>query len=588
MATKKELRALITLAGKVDPTLQSAMLKATGQTKKLSESYKNSAKQASRLSDIIKGSFIGNMAATGVTYFIGKIKQLGTESLDLASSLIEVQNVVDTTFQSNSNRINKFAKTALASFGLSELQAKQFTGTLGAMFKSSGVASDDLVKLSTDLTGLAGDLASFYNLDIEEAFTKIRSGISGETEPLKQLGINMSVANLEAFAMSKGINKQYKSMSQAEQMLLRYNYLMSVTSDQQGDFAKTSDQYANQQRMLDQNIKQSSATIASTFLPYINEAFKSANKFMSSTDFEAIAEKVGKGLELAGKAIKFFADNVDIILPLMSGLIGYFAAMKIINMGSIFTSLASPIGLAALTIGGLVAAGIALYQNWDNIKASAIAFGEAMKKWGTSIKNNVNYAFDGMKNRVMENFSIIKGGLKSFGNFFIGIYNGIIEKINGLHFDIPKWVPKFGGKHIGFNLQTASYFAQGGIATKPSIFGEAGPEMAIPLKKTTRSYELLYKAAKLLGLKDNYRESVSSFNGIKSDSTIINKNYESKYNIANISNLKNNETPSNNNKGNLIINVYESQNGKSTAKYILDVVKNFYGDPDDEGRLALG
>ena len=88
------------------------------------------------------------------------------------------------------------------------------------------MSGEQVTEMSTDLAGLAADMASFYNLDFDTAFQKIRSGISGETEPLKQLGINMSVANLEAFALSKGITKAFNDMSQGEQTILRYQYLM--------------------------------------------------------------------------------------------------------------------------------------------------------------------------------------------------------------------------------------------------------------------------------------------------------------------------------------------------------------------------
>ena len=129
---------------------------------------------------------------------IGKaLLDIGKEAISAASDLQEVQNVVDTTFgKSGAAKIESWAKSAGAQFGLTETQAKRFTSTIGAMMKSSGLAGSEIVDMSTDLAGLAADMASFYNLDFDEAFQKIRSGISGETEPLKQLGINMSVANL--------------------------------------------------------------------------------------------------------------------------------------------------------------------------------------------------------------------------------------------------------------------------------------------------------------------------------------------------------------------------------------------------------
>lgn len=201
------------------------------------------------------GSIIGTIFA------VGEIIQFGQECIELGSDMQEVQNVVDTTFGSMSAEINEFAKNALQSFGLSELAAKQYTSTMGAMLKSMGFTVDEAADMSMELAGLAGDMASFYNLDTADAFAKIRSGISGETEPLKQLGINLSVANLEQYALTKGITKSYNAMTQQEQALLRYNYLLSVTSDAQGDFSDTSSSWANQTRILSEQFNSLKTTI---------------------------------------------------------------------------------------------------------------------------------------------------------------------------------------------------------------------------------------------------------------------------------------------------------------------------------------
>lgn len=208
------------------------------------------------------GKIVGTLAAAG----IGSILlNWGNAAIQTASDLAEVQNVVDTVFGDGARQIEAWSKKAGQQFGLTELQAKKFTSTLGAMMKSSGLAGNEIVTMSTDLAGLAADMASFYNLDFETAFEKIRSGISGETMPLKQLGINMSVANLEAFALAQGLDKTFNEMSQGEQTMLRYQYLMQATSDAQGDFAKTADGFANAQRRIQTSLDSISA-IAGTFI----------------------------------------------------------------------------------------------------------------------------------------------------------------------------------------------------------------------------------------------------------------------------------------------------------------------------------
>lgn len=217
------------------------------ESRKWDDAAGNAAEGASGSWGAAAAKIVGALSAAGVVSILSK---WGKAAIDAASDLSEVQNVVDVTFGESSGRIDAWAKQAGKAYGLTEKQAKQYTSTIGAMLKSQGMADSEIVKTSTDLAGLAADMASFYNLDFDTAFQKIRSGISGETEPLKQLGINMSAANLEAFRLAQGIEKSYAAMSQSEQTALRYQYIMQATADAQGDFARTSDGYANATRRV--------------------------------------------------------------------------------------------------------------------------------------------------------------------------------------------------------------------------------------------------------------------------------------------------------------------------------------------------
>lgn len=192
------------------------------------------------------GQALFTLAAKGINAAIGSIK----EGIQVASDLNEVANVVGVTFGKDAIQVDIWATNALKKFGLTKLAAEQYVGSMGAMLKSSGLMPAAIVPMAEGLAGLSGDLASFYNLDHSSAWEKIRSGIAGETEPLKQLGINMSVANMDAYALSQGVTKSYQAMSQAEQITLRYNYLLSVTKDAQGDFTRTSTSWANATRVL--------------------------------------------------------------------------------------------------------------------------------------------------------------------------------------------------------------------------------------------------------------------------------------------------------------------------------------------------
>lgn len=253
----------------------------TQTTDAIERESKNWDRAANQSSDNMSAAFGKAFNVERVKNFAiqaGKaLLQLGKDAVEAASNLQEVQNVVDTTFGEYAGKIDSWAKSAAANFGLTETQAKKFTSTLGAMAKSAGLAGPEIVTMSTDLAGLAADMASFYNLDFDTAFQKIRSGISGQTMPLKELGINMSEAALNAFALQQGLTKTFSQMSQGEQIMLRYQYIMQATSDAQGDFARTSDGFANSMRLLETNIESLKTKLGEVLLPVVGEVVGAIN-----------------------------------------------------------------------------------------------------------------------------------------------------------------------------------------------------------------------------------------------------------------------------------------------------------------------
>lgn len=297
--------------------------------------------------------------AIGLVMIARKALDTIKTGIDYASDLAEVQNVVDVTFGSATEAINSWSKECLAAYGMNEVSAKRYAGTIGAMLKSSGLAGDAIVDMSKDMVGLAGDMASFYNLDLETAFEKIRSGISGETEPLKQLGINMSVANLEAYALSQGITTAYNEMSQAEQVMLRYNYLMSTTADAQGDFARTQDSYANQTRLLSESWLEFTGVMAEQLLPVLTTIVSWLNNIVA-----------------------FLTENADMVSAVLVGLattVGILAVAWVVhaaaqwlavaaNQALIVSLLSNPILWIALIIGVLVAAMYRWIQSIGGVK----------------------------------------------------------------------------------------------------------------------------------------------------------------------------------------------------------------------------
>ena len=194
-------------------------------------------------------------------FAVKKLTDFGKSCLELGSDLAEVQNVVDVTFPNMTAQVDKFAKSAAQSFGLSETMAKQFTGTFGAMAKAFGFSESQAYELGSSLTKLAGDVASFYNISQDEAYTKLKSVFTGETESLKDLGVVMTQTALDSYALANGFGKTTAKMSEAEKVALRYSFVQNQLAAAQGDFARTSGSWANQVRILTLQFDSLKATI---------------------------------------------------------------------------------------------------------------------------------------------------------------------------------------------------------------------------------------------------------------------------------------------------------------------------------------
>lgn len=210
-------------------------------------------------------------------FAVGKLISFGKECVELGSNLAEVQNVVDTVFPTMNKQIDSFAKNAAAQFGLSETMAKNFTGTFGAMGKAFGFSEGQAYDMATALTGLAGDVASFYNMSQDEAYTKLKSVFTGETESLKSLGVVMTQTALDAFAVANGFGKTTKSMSEAEKVALRFKFVQDQLSAAQGDFMRTSDGWANQVRLLSLQFDSLKAAIGSGLIAVLSPVVRMLN-----------------------------------------------------------------------------------------------------------------------------------------------------------------------------------------------------------------------------------------------------------------------------------------------------------------------
>lgn len=287
----------------------------------------------------------GSMMTSSVTMpIVGAI----SKSIMAFSDLGEATNVVDVTFGKNASSVKNWSKTLLDSFGIGELQAIQFSGTMGSIFKTLGMGEKDVLNMSQNVVELSGDLASFKNLEPEEAFYKLRSGILGETEPLKEIGILVDETTTKHFAMKHGLKENWTELSQIEKAMWRYKSIMSQTKDAQGDFTNTSDSFANKLRVLQGRISDVGIEIGGQLMPYAQEL-----------------------LGWVEKAVAWFKDlnpamkKVVIIVGLVAAAIGPLVTilgMMVVGVGAVITAFGlvsgaiSAIGTPVLVVVGIIGA----------------------------------------------------------------------------------------------------------------------------------------------------------------------------------------------------------------------------------------
>lgn len=313
-----------------------------------------------------------NFKAIGSQLSLGLSAPLAVMSgaaFKMASDFDESLNKVRVAFGSSSADVEAFSKTTLKSIGLASGSALEMASLFGDMATSMGYPQSEAAKLSTSLVSLAGDLASFKNISIGQAQTALSGVFTGETESLKKLGIVMLETNLNAFALTQGINKQVNEMTQAEKVSLRYAYIMSVTKNAQGDFARTSGGAANQMRTFQESVKELSTSFGQILLPIFTPIITKANELLQAFNgltkgqkqaivvFAGIAAAIGPVLLVVGQLITSYGAVAGAI----KGLIAVSPALA----GALTTSL-GPISIAVAAI----AAGVYLIvDNWDLVSA---------------------------------------------------------------------------------------------------------------------------------------------------------------------------------------------------------------------------
>lgn len=338
-----------------DKAIQSAEKTASSFEKRM-ESISSKAKS---IGDKLSG--IGTALTVGVTT---PLAVAGKGMVDAASDFDENLNKISVAFGDSADDVKAWADTATESFGLSMNQALEATSLFGDMATSMGISQSEAASMSTSLAGLAGDMASFKNIGIDEAMTALNGVFTGETESLKQLGIVMTEVNLQEFA--DGLGLVYDDMTQAEKVQLRYNYVMAMSKNAIGDYARTSDGTANSMRTFQASVENLAITLGQNLLPIVTPIIQKATEMVNAfaaadpelqqlvLKIAGIAAVAGPALLVIGKMVSVFG-SVSGAIGLLSGKIAALGGMKAALSG-VFTAITGPVGIAVAVITALVAA----------------------------------------------------------------------------------------------------------------------------------------------------------------------------------------------------------------------------------------
>jgi len=406
---------------------QNLKVRITGDASNLVSALKQANTKVSAFGTAMKNA--GRNLSLGLTL---PLAVAGGAAIKFASDFQESMNKVDVAFGNSKQQVKDFAQTTLQQFGIAEGSALDMAALFGDMATSMGLTRPAAANMSTSLVGLAGDLASFKNIGIEQATTALAGVFTGETESLKKLGIVMTEANLKQFAMEQGISSNIKTMSQAEKVALRYKFIIAKTANAQGDFGRTSDGAANQMRIFQESMKELSAKFGQVILPMFTKLVAFANGLLQKFSELSPATKkiiiVIAGIAAALGPVLFILGTLVTLAP---------------AIGTALTVMLGPIGLI---VAGLSAIAVVIYKNWAGIKQalvdvanyfidlynSSLKFNLAVRVMIMHFKNALalgKFVFKTLVTIVKLFASSIMAQLGGIGDILVGIFTLDSEKI---------------------------------------------------------------------------------------------------------------------------------------------------------------
>lgn len=377
-----------------------------------------------KLSTLGKQMLVGFGAAFAGPAILGFF----SDTITAASNLEESINKVDVVFGDNAAAIKSWAEGAAENLGLSEQAALEATGTFGNLFDSMGIGSGATKEMSTGLVQLAADLASFNNTSIDDAIQALRSGLVGEIEPLRRFGVNINQATLETEALSQGLIKQGEDLDAAGKAQAAYSLILEQTTNAQGDFARTSDSAANQQKIFAAQFEDFKSELGQGILPAFTQLVSVSSDLLGA--LQPLLQFLPQAITLFGS---WFAITKVIpgVLNLMGGGIANVAAQLPVMTGAMDKAFSATGKLqagvralsGALTV-GLAAALIYIPQLLDSL---SVNLNKVAKETGLS-RNFIGQLEEQMASITDFESSDEIGGFKGF----ITALNGTKDNVRGL------------------------------------------------------------------------------------------------------------------------------------------------------------
>ena len=493
---------------------------------KLNENLaKDSAKIANKAESVLTNKFNAIGATISKVLAVTALARFGAQCIKLGSDLAEVQNVVDVTFPTMSKQVNDFAQNAITSIGMSQKVAKEYMGQLGSMAQAFGYSEKASFGMAKAITNLTGDVASFYNLSNDEAFTKLKSVFTGETESLKSLGVVMTQTALDEFAMAHGFGKTTDKMSEQEKVALRLAFVQNALANASGDFARTSDGWANSTRVLSLRFEELKATIGqgliNVFIPIIAVINAVLGRLQTLANYFVAFTRLISGKKGASDATGSMANNLKKAGKSTGGLTsGLGKAGK--NAGKVADNLKKAKGfLAGFDDLNVVSSTDDSSSKGSNGADGGANFGDMGIPKGSADMSGVDEIYD----KVKATFGKITGFLSKnkvtitslLGGMFAGFtayellknlgaikaaFNGLVQKVQFLG--------------LCFKTFFGTILNGGGIMKAFSaVFGTSlGPIIAISLAVATVSAALIYLYQTSDSFKNLVQTTLDSISGI--------------------------------------------------------------------------